>query len=251
MLKIAVVGCTGKLGSAIMKKIIVKDDVELSYAIARKGNQFVGHKVTDIIGVPCDITIIDDIENAVDCDVFIDCTNAENFIKNSFAKYEKMGKPLVIATTAFSGDDIKKITELSANFPIFMEGNFSIVLHNFIENLKFAARNVREDTDIQIVEYHHNQKKDAPSGTAIMIREALISENPKLNADDIKICSVRAGTIFGEHEVIFAYSSDEVVSYKHQVSSRDCFALGAIEVAEWVSKKENGFYGMDDFCGKF
>ncbi len=248
MLKIAVVGCTGKLGSAIMKKIITQENIELSHAIARKGNQYVGHKVTELIGEPCEITIIDNIENAVECDVFIDCTNAENFMTQSYSKYEKTGKPLVIATTAFNNDDIKKIAELSVNFPILMSGNFSIILHNFIETLKFAVKNVHNDTDIQIIEYHHNQKEDAPSGTALMIREALVNANPKLNAEKIKICSVRAGNIFGEHEVIFADSNDEVVSYKHQAHSKDCFAIGAIEIAKWLSDKKCGLYDMDDFC---
>ncbi len=248
MLKIAVVGCTGKLGSAIIKKIINSDNAELSYAVARQGNQFAGHKVTELIGEPCELTIIDNIENAVDCDVFIDCTNAENFMGQSFLKYKKMAKPLIIATTAFSDEDIKIITESASYFPVFMEGNFSIELHNFIETLKFAARNVSSDTDIQIIEYHHNQKKDAPSGTAIMIKQALVGANPHLNTDAIKICSVRAGNIFGEHEVIFANSSDEVVTFKHKASSRDCFATGAIEVAMWLSNKKSGFYNMDDFC---
>ncbi len=248
MLKIAVVGCTGKLGSAIIKKIKTQENVELSYAIARKGNQYVGRKVTELIGEKSELTIIDNIENAVECDVFIDCTNAENFMRQSYSKYEKMCKPLVIATTAFNNDDVKKIAELSMKFPILMSGNFSIVLHNFIETLKFAVKNVRTDTDIQIIEYHHNQKKDAPSGTALMIKAALVNANPKLNAETVKICSVRAGNIFGEHEVIFANCSDEVVSYKHQASSKDCFAIGAIEIAKWLPNKKSGLYNMDDFC---
>ncbi len=248
MIKIAIVGCTGKLGSTIMKKIINRKDVELSYAIARKGNPYVGRKVTEIIREECDISLIDDIEMAVDCDVFIDCTNAESFMKQNFCKYEKMGKPLIIATTAFSDEDIQKIVGLSAKLPIFMTGNFSIALHDFIETLKFAVRKVSKDTDIQIVEYHHNQKKDAPSGTALMIKESLINANPKLNVETINICSVRGGNIFGEHEVIFANRRDEVVTFKHSVSSRECFAEGAIEVAMWTSKKEHGLYNMNDFC---
>ncbi len=250
MLKIAVVGCTGKLGSTIVKKIIGQKNVKLAYAIARPGNQFVGHKVTELVGEPCELDIIDDIENAMDCDVFIDCTRADSFMGQNCAKYAKMGKPLVIATTAFTGEDIEKIAELSKSFPILMSGNFSAVLHSFIETLKFAARGVREDTDIQILEYHHNQKKDAPSGTALMIRDALVKANPKLNAEAMKICSIRAGSIFGEHEVIFASSGGEIVSYKHQVASRDCFAMGAIEIAMWLPGQKCGLYSMDDFCAR-
>lgn len=249
MLKIAVVGCTGKLGSSIVKNILHRDDVKLSYAVARKGNQFVGKKISEIIGGSFDLEIIDDIELAEDSDIFIDCTNAAAFIDNNYPKYERMKKSLVIATTAFSPENIEQINKLSVQIPVFMTGNFSIALHDFIETLKFVVKRISDDTDIQIVEYHHNQKKDAPSGTALMIKEALLSANKNLNSKKINICSIRGGNMFGEHEVIFANGRDEVLTFKHQVSSRETFANGAIEVAIWTAKQANGLYNMDDFCG--
>lgn len=245
-LKIAIVGCTGKLGSAIIKNALNRTDIEVGYAVARKGNQFVGRSISELIGGKFDLIIIDDIEKANDCDLFIDCTNADTFMSNSYVKYEKMGKALVIATTAFSGDDIEKIKKLAAKMPVFMSGNFSIALHDFIETLKYAVKRISSDTDIQIVEYHHNQKKDAPSGTALMIKDALLSANKKLNAEKVNICSIRGGNIFGEHEVIFANGKDEVVTFKHQVSSRESFADGAIEASIWILEQKNGIYNMDD-----
>lgn len=248
MLKIAVVGCTGKLGSTIVKNILNREDIDLSYAIARDGNSFVGKCVSEIVGGNCDIRIIHDIEMAEDCDVFIDCTNAETFMDNSYLKYKKMNRPLVVATTAFNANDIEKIKKLATKIPVFMTGNFSIALHNFIETLKFAVKRISDDTDIQIIEYHHNQKKDAPSGTALMIRDALVDANKRLDAEKVNICSVRGGSIFGEHEVIFANCKDEVLTFKHQVSSRETFANGAIEVAMWIVNQANDLYDMDDFC---
>lgn len=248
MIRIAIVGCTGKLGSAIMKKALNRKDVEVSYAVARKGNQFVGQTISELVGGNFDLPIIDDIETAKDCDIFIDCTNAETFMKDSYSKYEKMGKALVIATTAFSVDDIEKISKLAANIPIFMAGNFSVALHDFIETLKFYAKRISLDTDIQIVEYHHNQKKDAPSGTALMIKDALLDANEKISGEKVNICSMRGGNIFGEHEIIFANCKDEVVTFKHSVSSRETFADGAIEVSAWTVKQTNGLYNMDNFC---
>lgn len=174
------------------------------------------------------MVIIDDIESAEDCDIYIDCTNAETFMSSSYSKYAKMQKPLIIATTAFTENDIKKIKQLTSNIPVFMTGNFSVALHDFIETIKYYTRKVSLDTDIQIVEYHHNQKKDAPSGTALMIKDALLDANNAINRDNISICSIRGGNIFGEHEVIFANCKDEVVTFKHQVSSREPFADGAI-----------------------
>jgi len=248
MLKLAIVGCTGKLGSTILKNILQRSDVEIGAAIARKGNLYVGRPISELIGGKYELAIIDDIELAKECDIFIDCTNADTFIKNSLAKYERLGKALVIATTAFSNDDMQKIRVLAQRIPVFMSGNFSIALHDFIETIKFASKRISDDTDIQIVEYHHNQKKDAPSGTAIMIKDALLNANTKLSDNKINICSIRGGNIFGEHEVIFANCKDEVITFKHQVSSRETFADGAIEVAIWTTKQKNGLYNMDDFC---
>lgn len=248
MLKISVVGCTGKLGNAITKNILNRNDVTLNYAIARKGNPFAGKRVSELVGGNCDLVIIDDIENAKDSDIFIDCTNADAFMSSSYLKYERIKKPLVIATTAFSSEDKEQINKLAAMFPVFMSGNFSIALHDFLDTLKFAAKRISEDTDIQIVEYHHNQKKDAPSGTALMIREALANANKKVNSEKINICSIRGGNIFGEHEVIFANGKDEVLTFKHQVFSRETFADGAVEAAVWTARKSNGLYDMDDFC---
>ncbi len=248
MVRAAVVGCTGKLGKMIIKDAFFRTDIEVRYAIARKGNPHVGNNMYELIGKSGDLVIIDDIELAKNCDVFIDCTNADAFINNNFEKYRTMKKPLVIATTAFSDSDIEKINLLSTNVPVFMTGNFSIALHNFIETLIFAVKRISIDTDVQVVEYHHNEKKDVPSGTAVMIRDALIKANPRFRQEDINICSVRGGNIFGEHEVIFANCKDEVVTYKHSVSSREAFAEGAIEVLIWLVTQTNGLYNMDDFC---
>jgi len=248
MIRIAVVGCTGKLGSAIMKNALNSTDIEVAYAITRKGNRFVGEKISEIIGGKNELVVIDDIESAEGCDVYIDCTNAETFMNSSFSKYKKMQKPLVIATTAFSQNDIEKINRLATSIPIFMSGNFSIALHDFIEVIKFYARKISNDTDIQIVEYHHNQKKDAPSGTSIMIKNALLSANAAIAKDKVSICSIRCGNIFGEHEVFFANSKDEIIAFKHQVSSRESFADGALEVSKWVINQPKGLYNMDDFC---
>lgn len=248
MVRLAVVGCTGKLGSAIMKNALHREDVEIRYAIARRGNSFVGQRISELVEGGFDLPIINDIGAAKDCDVFIDCTNAETFMKDSYLKYERMGKALVIATTGFSCEAIENIGRLAAAMPVFLSGNFSVALHDFIESLKAYGKRISPDTDIQIIEYHHNQKKDAPSGTALMIKEALLAANKRIDGEKVRISSIRGGNIFGEHEVIFANSRDEVVTFRHQVSSREAFADGAIKVAAWMAGQANGLYNMDDFC---
>lgn len=249
MIKIALVGCTGKLGSMIAKTIYAQTDFELKYAIGRKGNQHIEKDISVILGGQTrGLPIIDNINRAIDCDVFIDCTNSETFILNNLPKYLYTKKPVLIATTGFSTDDLLKIKALSFNVPVMISGNYSIALHYFVESLKLAAKRISIDTDVQIVEFHHNEKKDAPSGTAIMIQNALISANPRLSKVNVNICSVRGGNIFGEHQVIFANCRDEIIEYKHKVSSRDAFSHGAVEAAGWLIKQKAGYYTMDDFC---
>lgn len=249
MIKISVVGCTGKLGSIIAKTILSQEDLELSYAIGRKGSRFIGRDISEIIGGKSrKILITDSIEHATDCDIFIDCTHAENFISNSLLQYSEIKKPILIATTGFDKNGLKAIKELSKNVPVFISGNYSIALHHFIETLKFAVKRISDDTHVQIIEFHHNQKKDAPSGTALMIQKALLDAEPKLSKEGIDICSIRGGSIFGEHRVIFANCKDEVMEYHHQVSSREAFADGAIQAARWLQKQKAGYYTMEDFC---
>lgn len=249
MTRIAVVGGTGKLGRMIINTILENDDVKLTYVIGRTGSEYIGKDISSLISTSFkDIPIIDEILEAKNCDVFIDCTNAKNFMSNNFDKYMKMRKPLVISTTGFNIEDIKKIEDLANTIPVFKTGNFSIEFHNFIETIKFIGKKISKDTDISIIEYHHNQKKDAPSGTAEMIQDALIKANTKLTKEDIPIFSIRGGNIVGEHKVVFSNSNDEVIELKHQISSRKAFASGAVSIAKWIKKQPVGLYDMDDYC---
>lgn len=251
MVKIAIVGCTGKLGSSIIKTIYNQTNIEVKYAIGRKGNQYIGKDISIITGGEIkNLQIIDNINFAIDCDVFIDCTNAETFISINLPLYLKLKKPVLIATTGFNNNDLEKIKELANHTPVFISSNYSISLHDFIETLKFAVKRISDDTDVQIIEYHHNQKKDSPSGTALMIQDALIQANKRLNRDNINISSVRGGSIFGDHQVIFANCTDEIVEFKHHVSSREAFSNGAVEAVKWLVNQKAGHYTMNDFCIK-
>lgn len=249
MIKISVVGCTGKLGSLIVKRLYNSKDFQLVNAIGRTGNPYIGQDISVIIGgIEHALKIVNNIESSADSDIYIDCTDAENLLNNNLKLYMILRKPLVIATTGIDHEGIKQIKDLSKIIPVFQSGNFSVALHDFIETIKFAARRISQDTDVSIIELHHNQKKDAPSGTAKMIQEALIISNKRLNYDNVNISSIRGGSIFGEHHVIFANCLDEITEYKHQVSSRETFANGALEISKWLVKQPNGFYNMDDFC---
>lgn len=120
-------------------------------------------------------------------------------------------------------------------------------MFNFLAAIKTFAAGLTEVTDISIIEFHHKTKKDTPSGTAKLIQKAIIEANPCIQEDAIIIQSVRAGSIFGEHQVIFANNSDEVITLKHQVSSRKSFSNGAILAAKWICKQPPTLYTMYDF----
>ncbi|MCL2517680.1 MAG: 4-hydroxy-tetrahydrodipicolinate reductase [Oscillospiraceae bacterium] len=248
MLKISVVGCTGKLGKVIIKNILNDSELKLTSCIGRKGNQFIGQDISEIIGEEYkNISISDAIQMTDECDVFIDCTNAESFINQNAEQYLHKFKPVVIATTGFSDDDFIKIKQLAKQMPIIYSANYSIALYNYIESLKLVVKTINEKTDVRIIELHHNQKKDAPSGTAKKIQEALCEANPNLQKDNINISSVRGGNIFGEHRVVFVNEKDEILEYIHKVFSRESFAAGIIQASKWLSKQPIGYYTMNNF----
>lgn len=167
--------------------------------------------------------------------------------------------PAVIATTGLSPEDFRLIREISREVPIFYSANMSIGVSLLTELAKKAAAVLAENFDIEIVEMHHNQKIDAPSGTALMLADAISSVLPekpeyvydrhsrrqKRSRHEIGIHSVRAGTITGEHEVIFG-GPDEVITLRHSAASRSVFANGAINAARFVCRQRPGLYSMQD-----
>ena len=171
--------------------------------------------------------------------------------------------PLVLATTGFSASDQTRIDETAKTIPIFQAANLSLGANLLKALCVFAQRALGQNFDTEIAEYHHREKKDAPSGTAMMIAEALRKAkemqcgtkirfsygrngtNSSRNKNEIGIHSVRGGTIAGTHEAIFA-GDDETIVIRHEAQSRKIFALGAIEAARFLIGKEAGKYGMED-----
>ena len=166
--------------------------------------------------------------------------------------------PLVIATTGHTEEELALIEESAKEIAIFRSGNFSLGINLLISLVKQAAKTLGTDFDVEIVEKHHNKKLDAPSGTAIMIADAIASERNESEyvydrhsvrkareSKEIGIHSVRGGTIVGEHEAIFA-GENEIVTISHSAASREIFATGAIRAAVYLAKKDIGIYNMTD-----
>jgi 4-hydroxy-tetrahydrodipicolinate reductase len=177
----------------------------------------------------------------------------------SLLDYAKATKtPVVVATTGHTDEELALMNEAASEVAIFHSGNFSIGINLIINLAKQAARTLGADFDIEIIEKHHNKKLDAPSGTALMIANAVADERDESEyiydrhsvrkarePKEIGIHSVRGGSIVGEHEVIFA-GANEVVSISHSAASREIFANGALRAAIYLAGKSAGLYSMTD-----
>lgn len=165
--------------------------------------------------------------------------------------------PLVVATTGFDAAQKARLREASAAIPLFYSANLSLGIHVLKALAREAARMLGEDADIEIIERHHNRKKDAPSGTALLLRDATAQsrdfsrtvfgregQSPRQNGE-VGIHAVRGGSIVGDHTVLFALDS-EIIELSHRGESRKLFARGAMKAARFVSSQPPGLYGMDD-----
>jgi 4-hydroxy-tetrahydrodipicolinate reductase len=169
-------------------------------------------------------------------ELIIDCSLPSVFNK-TVELVEQFNVPLIIATTGLTGSDIQKLKDLSSNIPVVQSFNFSIGVQVLLK-LTETANEVLKDWDIEISETHHRFKKDKPSGTALMIKNILASET-------VNVSSLRLGNIVGDHTVTFG-GLGETISISHHAISRRTFAEGILKAAEFILKKENGFYSFTD-----
>lgn len=208
-----------------------------------------------------DYSVFDKVEELakINADVIIDFSHPSNTTA-LLEGAEKHKLPIVVATTG-EREKIKLLMDEAANHcPVFFSANMSYGVHIFTELLKFLTPLLSDSFDIEIIEKHHNQKIDAPSGTAIKLLEAIqkaqsnaefevISDRTKSQEkrkkSEIGMSVVRGGTIVGEHEVIFA-GTDEVLEITHRAQSKKIFAEGAIKAAEKLVKKSKGFYTFEN-----
>lgn len=190
-------------------------------------------------------------------DVIIDFSvPAATFEILKYAK--KNGIPIVIATTGFSKEELEKIEEYSKEIPIFRSSNMSLDI-NLMANIIQKVAQVLTDSDIEIIETHHNRKVDSPSGTAILLADAInevlnekkeytfdrMQKREKRNKNEIGFSSIRGGNIVGEHTVAF-FGESETLEITHKAYSRQVFAEGALKAAEYIVNKKSGLYNMKD-----
>ena len=246
MTNILLCGCSGRMGAVVSDMAAADDNVKIACGV-------------DVLGeasgaYPAYETLADCKEDA---DVVVDFSNPAVFDELlAFCVDRKM--PLVICTTGLSEDQLAAIDAATDKIAILRSANMSVGINVMIKLLKQIAPYMSEaGYDIEIVEKHHNQKLDAPSGTAIALAEAANEEGKldyvydrsqvrqKRDRKELGISAVRGGTIVGTHEVIFA-GEDEVITFEHMAYSRKLFAKGALEAAKFLAGKEPGMYSMQD-----
>lgn len=239
-------GCNGKMGQVITKLSAKFDSVNIAAGVSRQPDKF-----SNPYPVYLDYKSVKE-----KIDVVIDFSNPDSLPELlDFCKTKKTA--LVLATTGLSSKDYQSVQQISETIPVFMSANMSLGINVLIELSKIAAAKLGLDFDIEILEKHHNEKKDAPSGTALMIAnevneqlnnsmDFIYDRSQKLekrSTNEIGISSIRGGTIPGEHSVFFA-GKDEIIEIKHTALSRDVFGMGAIKAAIYVVNKQTGLYDM-------
>ncbi len=248
MIRILLVGCNGKMGQIVARTCMYKEGMSVVAGIdssTKEGNSFPVYTHTSQVKEVVDV-IIDFSHPSALADIL------EYATEKSY--------PVVIATTGHSDEQKLLIEQASLTIPVLLSANMSLGINLILDLVKRAAKTLNGAFDIEIIEKHHNQKIDAPSGTALAIADAINSSLPgnemkyvydrhssmqKRTRDEIGIHSIRGGTITGEHTILFA-GNDEMIEIKHTAVSKELFAEGALKAAAFLYDKAPGYYKMQD-----
>ncbi len=248
MVKVLINGCNGKMGQVLSERIRDTQDIEVLCGVDKIDTGDNNYPVfTDIHSINLIPDVIIDFSIPVATFPILD-----------FAK--KNSIPIVIATTGFTEKEEEKIKEISKNLPVFKSSNMSYEI-NLMSKLVASLAKKLPESDIEIVETHHNRKVDAPSGTALILADSINeacnnefeyeynrhAKREKRAKNEIGIHSLRGGTEAGKHTVIF-FGNNESLEITHNVTSRSVFADGAIKAANFIIHKDNGLYSMNDLC---
>jgi 4-hydroxy-tetrahydrodipicolinate reductase len=262
MIRIAVVGATGRMGLCLIKAVFLHDKTKLTVAITRTESDAIGKDAGILAGIGfLDINVSDDLnEKLNDFDVLIDFTRPEISMKY-IEICRKAGKKIVIGTTGYNDTQKAEIAQAAKEISIVFAPNMSVGVNLSLKLLEMAAKVMGDYTDIEIIEAHHRHKVDAPSGTALKMGEVVAKtlgrdletcaiygregNTGERNNKTIGFSTIRAGDIVGEHTVMFA-DDGERLEITHKATSRMTFSNGAIRAATWLVEKENGLFNMQD-----
>lgn len=251
MVRVAITGINGRMGTMVSDIVLAQPDMELVAGFDLAGGKQVG-KIT--VSSARDI---DKVLKEVKPDVLIDFTMPTAALQNVKVAAAN-GVNLIVGTTGFDESQKKELESaiISGNVRAIITPNFSVGVQVFLKLLAQAAKNL-EGCDIEIIEAHHNKKKDAPSGTALKAAEVIsasLKSKPEYvygrqgvapRGTEIGIHAVRGGDIVGDHTVLFACEGERI-EIKHQAHSRSAFASGAVKAARWIVTQKPGLHSMDE-----
>ncbi len=263
MIKAVVTGAAGRMGGKIISLISTMENIEVVGAVEVAGHPIIGRNIGQGSGRK-DIIVCHDLSACIDgADVVIDFTNHEaslNYLKVASRK----NCASVIGSTGFTDAEMKEIKEMAQNVRCVLTPNMSVGVNVMLKVLEYCAGILKDDYDVEIIEAHHNLKKDAPSGTAMQMAKVLAAKLGRSVENDLLYCrrgmigertkkeigiqTVRAGDIVGDHTVIFG-GVGERLEFIHRAHNRDNFAKGAIRAAQWIVHQKNGLYDMQDVLG--
>lgn len=252
MKNIILSGANGKMGHVISELVYSRDDCEIIAGVDINTEKYAGFEIK---------SSFDGLEKA---DVIIDFSNPA-VLKDLLGFAKKTKTPVVLATTGYDEEDKKQIEQAAKEIPVFFTFNMSLGV-NLIASLAQKAVSILGDSfDVEIIEKHHSQKIDAPSGTALMLADALNeqvggtyeyvydrhSKREKRGKKELGLHAVRGGTIVGEHDILFS-GRDEIITLSHSARSKEIFAVGAVNAAVFLSGKGKaaGMYDMNDLISE-
>ena len=246
MIKIVISGISGKMGERIGALASQDKNFEIAGALEVSSSPAIGKDIGELLAIGKINKKIETDFNKIApfCDVLIEFTACSATLEHLEIAV-KNKKATVIGTTGFSKDEVEKIKNASKKIPIVFSPNMSIGANLMFEITEEIAKALGEDYEAEIIEAHHNQKKDAPSGTAKRLGEAVSKVKGKMP----QIHSMRMGDIVGDHTVIFA-GIGERVELTHRAHSRDAFAKGALDAVKFLIGKQPGLYTMADVIGR-
>ena len=263
--KVGVVGCAGRMGQMLLKMLISAPGIVVVGGSERKGSIALGQDIGALAGSdPLGISVGDDPSLLFDAsDVVVDFTNPTATVSHA-QMAARTGCALVIGTTGFDTDQLNSLYRAAQRAPIVLAANMSLGINLLQQVVEEVARILDPDWDIEIIEMHHRQKIDAPSGTALALGEAAargrgqqlrrISRRsrdgqvgPRVKGE-IGFAALRGGDVVGDHTVIFA-ADGERVEITHRAGSREIFARGAVKSVLWAAGKKPGLYSMRDVLG--
>ena len=262
MIRIVINGALGKMGSSLVRSLEKDPSIRLIAGVEAKGHPQIGKDIGEILGLDKRAPLIDNLEDIIaKVDCMVEFTNPEATLHHlKIASSVKV--PCVIGTTGFNNDQMEEIETLTSTTPCVFSPNMAMGV-NLIFKLVKEISTLLKDYDCEIVEAHHREKRDSPSGTAVRLLEIVSKTRGKKPSEvaryersgacvrtheEVGIHSIRAGEIVGTHTVLWA-GGGEKITLSHTAFSREAFAQGTIQAIKWVIRASPGLYTMEDVLG--